>query len=104
MIASGKDIDLSSLCPQFIQHGLLLNLQVHGDWNSVMQNITYNPVDQTQFVPFALFFFNCHNLHDNYWCLQVFFEGPYFISEKHKHNLRRNTESDSLRRRTIARQ
>lgn len=52
MTTSGKDVDLSSLCPQFVPDGLLLTLQVHGDRNSMMQNITYSPVDQDPCVPF----------------------------------------------------
>lgn len=56
MIKSGKDIDLSSLCPQFVPDGLLLTLQVHGDRNSMMQNITYSPVDQDPFLSFSSVF------------------------------------------------
>lgn len=53
---SGNDIDLSLLCPQFVPDGLLLNLQVHGNRNSMMQNITYNPTDQD---PFLSLYFVC---------------------------------------------
>lgn len=56
MIMSGKDIDLSLLCPQFVPQGLLLNLQVHGNRNSMMQNITYNPIDQDPFISFLFCF------------------------------------------------
>lgn len=52
MIVSGKDTDLSLLCPQFVPNGLLLNLQVHGNRNSMMQNITYNLIDQDPFFCF----------------------------------------------------
>lgn len=41
MIATGKDGVFSLL----LSDGLLLNLQVHGDQNSIKQNITYNPVE-----------------------------------------------------------
>lgn len=51
MIMSGKDSSL--LCPQFVPDELSLNLQVHGNRNSMMQNITYNPIDQDP----LLFFF-----------------------------------------------
>lgn len=53
MIMSGKDVDLSLLCSQFVPHGLLLNLQVHGKRNNMMQNITYNPNDQDPFFSFC---------------------------------------------------
>lgn len=80
MIKSGKDVDLSSLCPQFAPDGLLLTLQVHGDRNSMMQNITYSPVDQDPFLSFSfVFLFHCPILHYNYWCLLVFFKATYFI-------------------------
>lgn len=52
MIMSGTDIDLSLLCFQFVLNGLLLNLQVHGKRNNMMQNITYNPIDQDPFFSF----------------------------------------------------
>lgn len=47
------EMDLSFLLPQLIPDGLLFYLQVHGDRNSMMQNITYNPADQDLFVPFS---------------------------------------------------
>lgn len=44
MITAGKDGVFSPFCSQLVWDGLLLNLQVHGDQNSIKQNITYNPV------------------------------------------------------------
>lgn len=58
MIMSGKEIDLSLLCPQFVPVELLLSLQMHGNRNSMMQNTTYNPTDQDPFVLFLLFLFD----------------------------------------------
>lgn len=43
IIVQGKDISLSPLPGP---DGMFLNLQVHGNLNSMMQNITYNPIDQ----------------------------------------------------------
>lgn len=45
MITAGKDGVFSPFCSQLVSDGLLLNLQVHGDQNSIKQNITYNPVE-----------------------------------------------------------
>lgn len=53
MITAGKDGVFSPFCSQLVSDGLLLNLQVHGDQNSIKQNITYNPVEYL----FPLFFF-----------------------------------------------
>lgn len=44
--------DLSFLCPQFVPDGMLLTLQVHGNRNSMMQNMTYNPINQDPFFYF----------------------------------------------------
>ena len=63
MIMSGKDSSL--LCPKLVPGGL--NLQVHGNRNSMMQIITYNPVDQDPF--FFPFRFYRHDFYHNSWCL-----------------------------------
>lgn len=55
MITTGKDGVFSPFCSQLVSDGLLLNLQVHGDQNSIKQNITYNPVEYL-FPLFFLFF------------------------------------------------
>lgn len=57
---------MSLLCP--VSSGLL-NLQVHGDRNSMMQNCTYNSIDQG-----ALFSFL------NLWVLTYF--PSYFIPQR----------------------
>lgn len=74
MIMRGKDIDLSFLCPQFVPDGMLLTLQVHGNRNSMMQNMTYNPINQDPFFLFYCYF--ATTFTTNYWCLLllVFFE------------------------------
>lgn len=55
-------------CPQFVPDGLLLNLQVHGNRNSMMQNITYIPIDQSPLFSFLLFFLPDPTFTTNYWC------------------------------------
>lgn len=52
-----REILVSSL-PSF-PGGVLLNLQVHGNQNSMMQNIKIHSL---------LFAFDYHNFHHSYWC------------------------------------
>lgn len=90
MIMSGKDLSL--LCPKLVPDGL--NLQVHGNRNSMMQIITYNPIDQDPFFfPFLLFTATTSTTTLGAYLL-VSIDGACFSSQSH---------SDLLKSRIITR-